>query len=73
LKVEGLQKLILTVGLQMQVKDNTPMTIINIFKIIATTCHHAKDIFTGKEQFSIDPVHLKPNNAMQMPARYRAI
>jgi len=28
--VEGLQKLISTVGLQMQVKDNKPMTIIDI-------------------------------------------
>jgi hypothetical protein len=71
--VKGLQKLILTVGLQMQVKDNTPMIIINIFKQIAMTCHHAKDIFTGKEQFGIDPVHLKPNNETQMQTRYRAI
>jgi hypothetical protein len=69
--VEGLQKLVSTVGLQMQVKDNTPMTTINIFKQIAMTCHHAKDIF--KEQFGIDPVHLKPNNATQMQTRYKAI
>jgi hypothetical protein len=71
--VEGLQKLVSTVGLQMQVKDNKPMTIIDIFKQITTTCHHAKDIFTGKEKFGIDPVHLKPNNATQMQTRYRAI
>jgi hypothetical protein len=54
----------------MQVKDNKPMTIIDIFKQIATTCHHAKDIFTGKEKFGIDPVHFKPNNATQMQTRY---
>ena len=71
--VEGLQKLVSTISLQMQVKDNKPMTIIDIFKQIATTCHHAKDIFTGKEKFGIDPVHLKPNNATQMQTRYRAI
>jgi hypothetical protein len=71
--VEGLQKLVSTVGLQMQVKDNTPMAIINIFKQIAMTCHYAKDIFTKKEQFGIYPVHLKPNNATQMQTRYKAI
>jgi hypothetical protein len=61
--VEGLKRLVLTVGLQMQLKDNTPRTIIEIFKQIAMTCNFAKDIFTKKEQFGIDPVHLKPNNA----------
>ena len=67
--VEGLKRLVLTVGLQMQVKDNTPRTIIEIFKQIAMTCNFAKDIFTKKEQFGIDPVHLKPNNTTQMPTR----
>jgi len=39
--VEGLKRLVLTVGLQMQVKDNTPRTIIEIFKQIAMTCNFA--------------------------------
>jgi hypothetical protein len=39
--VEGLKKLVSTVGLQMQVKDNKPRTIIEIFKQIATTCNFA--------------------------------
>jgi len=46
--VEGQKKLVSTVGLQMQLKDNTPRTIIDIFKQIATTCYFAKDIFTKK-------------------------
>jgi hypothetical protein len=39
--VEGLKRLVSTVGLQMQVKDNTPRTIIEIFKQIAMTCNFA--------------------------------
>jgi hypothetical protein len=57
----------------MQVKDNTPWTIIEIFKQIAMTCNFAKDIFMKKEQLGIDPVHLKPNNATLMQKRYKAI
>jgi hypothetical protein len=67
--VEGLKRLGATVGLQMQVKDNTPRTIIEIFKKITMTCNFDKDIFTKKEQFGIELVHLKPNNTTQMPTR----
>jgi hypothetical protein len=48
--VEGLKKLVSTVGLQMQVKDNKPQTIIEIFKQIAMTCSFAHDIFTKKDK-----------------------
>jgi len=71
--VEGLKKLVSTVGLQMQVKDNKPRTIIEIFKQIVMTCNFAHDIFTKKDKFGIDPVHLKPNNTTQMQTRYKAI
>ena len=48
--VEGLKKLVSTVGLQMQVKDNKPRTIIEIFKQIAMTCSFAHEIITKKDK-----------------------
>jgi hypothetical protein len=71
--VEGLKKLVSTVGLQMQVKNNKPRTIIKIFKQITRICNFAKDIFMKKETFGIDLDHLKANNTTQMQTRYKAI
>jgi len=71
--VEGLKKLVSTVGLQIDVNDNKPQTIIDIIKQVAKTCNFARDIFTKKERFGTDPAYLKPNNTTQMQTRFKAI
>jgi len=71
--VEGLKKLVSTVGLQMQVKDNTPRTTSTFLNKSLRHVILQKTYLQKKEQFGIDPVHLKPNNATQIQTRYKAI